>query len=170
MARPNGSGRRPASASSPGAAVSIAGANKTVTAGNPELDPYRAKAYDLGVEWYFAQESLLSLALFYKDIDSFVQIVRATDNFTGNPLGLPDSVALAACGATIPTRPRRVSAAGSSACPRNTEGGTLKGFEISYQQPFTFLPGFVQQLRRDPELHRRRIGDRLLRAAGIATA
>ena len=26
--------------------------------------------------------------------------------------------------------------------PVNTEGGPLKGFEINYQQPFTFLPGF----------------------------
>ena len=53
----------------PGAAVSVSGNNRTVTAGNPFLDPFRAKSYDLGVEWYFAPESLLSLALFYKDID-----------------------------------------------------------------------------------------------------
>ena len=37
-------------------------ANKTVTAGNPNLDPYRARTYDLAVEWYFAQDSLLSAA------------------------------------------------------------------------------------------------------------
>jgi iron complex outermembrane receptor protein len=26
--------------------------------------------------------------------------------------------------------------------PTNTDGGDLQGFEISYQQPFSFLPGF----------------------------
>ncbi len=26
--------------------------------------------------------------------------------------------------------------------PTNTDGGDLKGVEISYQQPFSFLPGF----------------------------
>src|SRR6202035_3207293 len=54
----------------PGAAVSISGQNKTVAAGNPLLDPIRGKAYDLGFEWYFAKESLLSLAFFYKQINS----------------------------------------------------------------------------------------------------
>lgn len=141
MARPNGGGQTTGlGILAPGAAVTIAGANKTVTAGNPELNPYRAKAYDLAFEWYFAKDSLLSLALFYKDIGSFVQIVRGTDNFSNNTLGIPDSVALSTCGAAVP----------AAACldgwqfslPTNTDGGNLRGFEISYQQPFSFLPGF----------------------------
>ena len=28
----------------------------------------------------------------------------------------------------------------------NAKGGPLKGFEINYQQPFTFLPGFLSKL------------------------
>ncbi len=38
------------------------------------IAPRRA---DLLLEWYFAEDSPLSLALFQKDIDSFVQILRA---------------------------------------------------------------------------------------------
>ena len=141
MARPNGGGQTTGlGILAPGASLNISGANKTVNAGNPDLNPYRAKAYDLGFEWYFAEDSLVSLALFYKDIGSFVQIIRGTDNFSNNTLGLPDSVAINACGPTVP----------AAACldgwqfnlPTNTEGGELKGFEISYQQPFSFLPGF----------------------------
>ena len=49
-----------------------------MTAGNPELDPFRADAYDLAFEWYFADEALLSVALFHKDIESFVQTMRET--------------------------------------------------------------------------------------------
>ncbi len=127
----------------PGAAVSVSGNNRTVTAGNPLLDPFRAKAYDLGVEWYFARESLVGFGLFYKDISSFVQTTRLTRPFTGNPLGLPDSVAIAACGTDPNCTP---GADWQFSLPANTPGGDLKGFELSYQQPFTFLPGQFSNL------------------------
>jgi len=141
MARPNGGGQATGlGILSPGAAVGISGANKTVTAGNPDLNPYRAKAYDLAFEWYFAKESLLSLALFQKDIGSFVQIIRSSDNFSNNTLGLPDSVALNTCGPTVPAA--TCLDGWQFSVPTNTDGGDVKGFEISYQQPFSFLPGF----------------------------
>jgi TonB-dependent receptor len=140
MARPNGSGQTGGiGVLQPGASVGIAGANKTVTAGNPLLDPYRAKAYDLAAEWYFEKGALISVALFYKDIDSFVQIVRSTGDFSSNPLGLPDQIALNTCGTAIPD-PATCLAGWQFSLPRNSEGGTLKGVEVNYQQPFTFLP------------------------------
>ncbi|MES1202217.1 MAG: TonB-dependent receptor, partial [Pseudomonadota bacterium] len=89
----------------PGATVSVSGANRTVTGGNPDLDPFRATSYDLAFEYYFGDDGLFSVALFYKDVDSFVQTVRATAPFTGNPLGLPDSVAIAACGSAVGCSP-----------------------------------------------------------------
>jgi iron complex outermembrane recepter protein len=122
----------------PGASVSVSGNNRTVTAGNPFLDPFRAKAYDASIEWYFAPESLIGLSLFYKDIDSFVTNVRSDIPFTGNPLGIPDSVATAACGATAGCS---AAATWAFTVPTNTEGGEVQGFELSYQQPFSFLPG-----------------------------
>jgi iron complex outermembrane recepter protein len=146
MARPNGSGQVGGiGILAPGSTVNIAGANKTVSAGNPLLDPYRAKAYDLALEWYFAEESLLSVALFYKDISSFVQIVRLSGTFSENPLGLPDSVAIAACGTAIPD-PDTCLGGWQFNLPRNSPGGNLRGFEVSYQQPFTFLPAPFDRL------------------------
>jgi iron complex outermembrane recepter protein len=142
MARPNGGGQTAGlGILAPGATVQIQGANKTVTAGNPLLDPYRAKSYDLAFEWYFAQDSMLSVALFLKEIDSFVQTVRSTDSFSNNTLGLPDSVALAVCGTAIPD-PIACLGGWQFSVPSNTDGGDLKGFEINYQQPLSFLPGF----------------------------
>jgi TonB-dependent receptor len=126
----------------PGATVSISGNNKTVTAGNPLLNPIRANAYDLGVEWYFAKESLLSTALFFKDIQSFVQTIRTTGAFGTNSLGLPNSVAIAVCGTTIPD-PTTCLQDWQFSLPANTPGGNLKGVEVAYQQPFSFLPGFL---------------------------
>jgi TonB-dependent receptor len=126
----------------PGASVSVSGATRTVTAGNPNLNPYRANAYDLSGEWYFAPGGLLSLALFRKDISSLVQTVTTTTTFTGNPFGLPDSVAIAACGAAVGCSP---SAQWTFNNPVNTSGNTLSGLEVNYQQAFTFLPGLLKK-------------------------
>jgi TonB-dependent receptor len=124
----------------PGATISVSGAGRTVTAGNPNLDPYRAKAYDMSFEWYFDDASLISLALFRKDINSLVQTLQTNTAFTGNPFGLPDSVAIAACGTTNGCSP---SAQWQFNVPTSTPGGNLDGFEINYQQPLRFLPGLL---------------------------
>ncbi|PLR18913.1 TonB-dependent receptor [Caulobacter zeae] len=124
----------------PGSTVSVSGTARSVTAGNPNLDPFRAKTFDLAFEWYFQSQALLSLALFQKDIDSLVQTVTTSTTFTGNPFGIPDSVAIAACGTTVGCSP---SAQWNFSTPVNTDGGKVKGFEVNYQQPFKFLPGFL---------------------------
>ncbi|MHC9086971.1 TonB-dependent receptor [Luteimonas sp. RIT-PG2_3] len=117
----------------PGATVSVAGGARSVTTGNPKLDPFRAKTLDLGVEWYFGEGALLSVGAFYKDIDSYIQTSRETRPYSTS--GLPVSLL-----------PPGVSASDDFdfTQPLNTPGGDLTGYEISYQQPFTFLPGFWQ--------------------------
>jgi TonB-dependent receptor len=127
----------------PGGSVSVAGNNRTVSSGNPNLDPTRANTFDLSAEWYFSRTGLLSGAFFYKDIKSFVATRQTTRPFTGNDLGLPDSVAIAACGTIAGCNP---GADWQFSQPVNTDGGTLKGFEINYQQPLTFLPGILRNL------------------------
>ncbi len=123
----------------PGAAVSVSGANRTVTAGNPELDPTTADAYDFSAEWYFTEGGLFSAAYFVRDIDSFIQTVREDRPFTGNSLGLPDSVATAACGMTVGCN-ATVDWAFNQ--PRNTPGGAVSGYEIGLQLPFFWADGF----------------------------
>jgi iron complex outermembrane recepter protein len=117
---------------SPGATVTVSGGARTVNTGNPQLDPFRADTLDLNFEWYFSNEGLLSLGLFYKNIDSFIQTSRETRAYSTS--GLPDSL-LVGTGATP-------SDEFTFQQPLNTPGGELTGYEISYQQPFTFLPGF----------------------------
>ena len=124
-----------------GASVSVSGANRSVSVGNPNLDPYRANAYDAAFEWYFSRGSLLSLALFQKQIDSLVQTVSTPNAvYTGNSFGLPDSLAIAACGTQPNCSPSLNNWSFSS--PVNSPGGKLTGFEVNYQQPFRFLPGW----------------------------
>lgn len=122
----------------PGSTVNVSGAGRNVTAGNPNLNPFRAKAYDVSFEWYFDDAALVSLALFRKDIGTLVQTLQTNTTFTGNPFGIPDSVAIAACGNTPGCS---TSAQWQFSVPTNTSGGNLDGFEINYQQPLKFLPG-----------------------------
>ncbi|UAL08729.1 TonB-dependent receptor [Caulobacter segnis] len=124
----------------PGATVSVSGANRTVSVGNPNLDPFRANAYDLSLEWYFQPGSLLGVAVFRKDVGSFVQTVSESRTFTGNSYGLPDSVATAACGTTTSCS---ASSLWTFSRPVNTKGGALTGVEVNYQQAFKFLPGLL---------------------------
>lgn len=127
----------------PNVSVSVSGSARSVAGGNPYLEPTRAKTYDLGFEFYFSDESMLGIALFQKDIDSHVQTLRETKAFTET--GLPVSAAISACNAG----PGYGEASGctenvdwSVTTPLNGPGGDLKGYELSYQLPFTFLPEF----------------------------
>lgn len=115
----------------PGVTVNVAGGARTVTGGNPNLDPFRAKTGDLSFEWYFQEGALLGLGFFYKDIDSFVQNARETRPYStsGLPLSLLDGTGAGPDDEFTFT------------IPLNTPGGPLKGVELNYQQPFSFLPG-----------------------------
>ncbi|MEZ0471702.1 TonB-dependent receptor [Luteimonas salinilitoris] len=102
----------------------------SINLGNPKLDPFRSTNYDLSAEWYFREGGLLSAAVFYKDIDSYIQRTRLLT--TWGDMGY--SLDLLPEGFTADTLFNVQSY-------YNTPGGPLKGYELSYQQPFTFLPG-----------------------------
>ncbi|WP_313051753.1 TonB-dependent receptor [Stenotrophomonas cyclobalanopsidis] len=115
----------------PGATVAVAGGARTISSGNPTLDPIRATNVDLGFEWYFAEGAMAGIGLFYKDIESFVQTTREVRPFSDS--GLPESL-LAGTGASA-------SDDFTYTRPVNTPGGELHGVEANYTQPFSFLPG-----------------------------
>jgi len=125
----------------PVSSVSVAGSNRTVVGNNPGLGPTLADTYDLSAEWYFAEESVLALALFKKDIGTFVQTIVQNVPYTDT--GLPLQQAIDACNTSAfgygpncnETLPWNVNA------PGNSPGGDLDGYELSYQQPFSFLSG-----------------------------
>ena len=119
----------------PTTSLAATGPNFTASIGNVNLDPFRAKTYDLSFEWYFAPESLISISFFKKDIDTYIQIIRQDLEYQELTALNPVAFAPALCtGACSPGQVFQLTSA------VNTEGGPLKGFEISYQQPFSFLP------------------------------
>ncbi|WP_308364002.1 MULTISPECIES: TonB-dependent receptor [unclassified Microbulbifer] len=115
----------------PGGSVSIFGEPR-VSYGNPYIEPFRAKAYDLSAEWYFAENALVSLALFQKDIDSFPTSDRV--DMPWSETGLPDSM----LGAQVDQLKDAVFEVSRRV---NGGGAEVKGWELQYQQPLTFLPG-----------------------------
>ncbi len=116
----------------PGGTISTTG-TLSITAGNPLLKPFRAKTFDTSFEWYFDRNSLLGVGLFYKDIGTYIQSLRTTIPYsqTGLPLSL------------LPSN-FNGSEVFQVTTPINTNGGALKGYEINYQQPFTFLDGWAR--------------------------
>jgi len=127
----------------PVASVQVAGSNRTVNGNNPGLGPTLADTYDLSAEWYFAEESVLALALFKKDIGTFIQTI--VENVPYTSTGLPLQQAIDACAASAfgygpdcnENLPWNVNA------PGNSPGGDLDGYELSYQQPFSFFDGIA---------------------------
>lgn len=85
-----------------------------INQGNIALDPYRANQYDLGLEWYFTDASLISGTFFYKDISSFItqqNVVKFVNN---------------------PDRPADYNVT----VPVNGSGGYTRGFEFQVQHDF----------------------------------
>ena len=113
----------------PGGSITTAG-SLAITSGNPLLKPFRAKTLDASFEWYFDKNALVGVGLFTKDIGTYIQTLRTNVPFneTGFPLSL------------LPANftGNEVFAVTT---PVNTQGGKLSGYELNYQQPFTFLPG-----------------------------
>jgi iron complex outermembrane receptor protein len=88
------------------------------TSSNPNLKPVRSTNFDVSYEWYFAPESLLSASAFYMDLTSYIGLGHVTQNYitfsSWAPNGEPVDYILSA--------------------PINSSG-TVKGLELSYQQP-----------------------------------
>ncbi len=95
-----------------------------VERGNPNLDPYLAWQYDLGIEYYFGenQEGLFSTTFFYKDVESFVFPSLINEPLPFDVPGVDPSELVTESFA-------------------NGGNAEISGFELSLQSPFTFLPG-----------------------------
>ena len=98
-------------------------ANQTAAFGNPNLDPYRADQFDLGIEYYFDDYGMVSASIFYKSIESFIyneQFLETIDGYLNEDGELLEFTV---------TR------------PNNGTGGKFKGIEFSWQQDIPFIDG-----------------------------
>lgn len=98
--------------------------------GNPELEPWLATAYDVSYEWYFTSDNdnkgYVSVALFYKALDTFIYNSNSIYDFANEPLPPPQ-----------PGDP--TSTIGILNQPNNGEGGYMRGYELTASLPLDVL-------------------------------
>ncbi|RPE75911.1 TonB-dependent receptor [Vulcaniibacterium tengchongense] len=97
--------------------------------GNPELDPWRANAFDISYEKYFGNKAYVAAAYFYKDLRSYIY-TQTNDNYD-----FSDFVAdYVPAPGEPPTQTR-----GNFTAPYNGQGGKLQGLELSASIPLDLL-------------------------------
>ena len=89
----------------------------TGIAGNPQLEPYRANQFDVSSEWYFEEGGILSAAIFYKDVGSYVISAQVPEMINGNEFAIRTF--------------------------ENGAGATIMGLEFAIQKNFDQLPGWL---------------------------
>jgi iron complex outermembrane receptor protein len=102
---------------------------RVVNEGNPFLDPYVAQQLDLTLEWYPTESSIVALAAFGKEVDSFITTTTLVEDWidpvTNEPI--PDLES----GGNVRLQYNN---------PRNEEGAVIGGIEFAFQHAFTNLP------------------------------
>ena len=96
--------------------------------GNPELDPWRANAFDLSYEKYFATKAYVAVAGYYKDLKTYIYEDSREVDFSPfvagyvPPVGSPPAQKI-----------------GQYRSAFNGKGGKLQGLELSASLPFNLL-------------------------------
>jgi TonB-dependent receptor len=102
--------------------VNVQAGQQTASVGNPDLKATTAINYDLMVEHYFTNVGFIAVGAFAKSLDNFIfATARARTN--EDAVG-PDATQIIQ--------------------PVNGPTATLYGFEVAWQQNFTFLPGWLK--------------------------
>ncbi len=118
-------------------AFSLDSTNKKGTyGGNPDLKPYLAWQYNLGVEWYYAPQALASLGLFDMQIENFVTSQRSLMSITLRNSCRPFMM-------RIRFLTRILALSFDITKPVNGGKGTDKGYEFNVQQPVGNGFGFI---------------------------
>lgn len=107
--------------------------------GNPQLEPWRANAFDISYEKYFGTRAYVAAAFFYKDLRSYIY-TQTNQNYDFSRFlqgytppntctigGQPDQP----CPAPQPT--------GSFTAPFNGSGGKLRGVELAASLPLRMV-------------------------------
>ena len=98
------------------------------TAGNPDLDPYRANQADLSIEYYPNANTAYALGVYYKDVKSFITDSLVTQSFPYQGQTAP-SLQCTPLGVNLFNCPFEINQR------TNGGGGKIKGVELSITQP-----------------------------------
>lgn len=112
--------------------VDLNGTLLTGRGGDPNLDPYRANQYDLSIEFYPDRETIVALAAFYKDIQSYIVNTTSTEILPG--VFVPGSEP-AGCVAAGGANPNLFNCPYQINRRSNGDGGRNQGFEFQVSRP-----------------------------------
>lgn len=101
--------------------------NLIVTANNPGINPQHSDNFDASIEYYFEPVGVISAGVFLKEISDFMYTAGGTFIAAGSDNGFDGLYA----GYELRTQ-------------RNGGSARVRGFELNYQQQFTFLPGWLK--------------------------
>lgn len=108
--------------------------------GNPDLNPYESNDFDVGVEWYFGEEGMLAATYFQKDVVTSLE-TQTVSKFV-DPEYWPVIYNDPQYDPAFNNDPALVP--WTHSIPVNTtDGFTVSGYEIAWQQPFTFFNGWA---------------------------
>lgn len=100
-------------------------ADNEVEMGNPNLEPLRSTNFDVALEYYLSEGSILSVAGFYKEIDDPIYFANVVESGTYAGQALVDAEV---------TR------------PVNAQSATVWGVELNFQYELSMLPGLLDGL------------------------
>jgi iron complex outermembrane receptor protein len=103
------------------------------TKGSPYLDPFRANQFDLSYEHYFEEGDAVTVAAFWKDIESLVEkqfIAAGEADFDALGIEIPAGMVPGAFETYV----------------NNDKGGYIRGLELAATDTFTSLPGIFAGL------------------------
>ncbi|MBI3731122.1 MAG: TonB-dependent receptor [Burkholderiales bacterium] len=89
----------------------------TGTGGNPDLKPIEGHNFDAALEWYFAPTGSVTATLFRHDFKNYIVVGSTKETYNGIVYDVNR--------------------------PRNLSSGRLQGAELSYQQFYDKLPGWM---------------------------
>lgn len=95
--------------------------NHSGSGGNPLLEPFRAKTFDIAYEKYFGKRAYIGGAAFYKDLQTFIYQQKFKTDVLSTHYGLTGYPSLDYTG------------------PMNGQGGTISGFELTANAPFDLI-------------------------------
>ncbi len=124
--------------------VSTVGAdNGFINRGNPGLKPFTSDNIDIGLEWYFEEEGLLSVNYFHKRIDNFIgdDITREDALVAPQVACTPAEIALGLANGGCDADGRALFNLRVTT-PVNAVSASIQGIEFGFQKPFSFFDGF----------------------------
>ncbi|ALS32563.1 iron complex outermembrane recepter protein [Pseudoalteromonas translucida KMM 520] len=106
--------------------------NEVLQTGNVGLSPFKAFQADIGIEWYFSGDAMVSFTYFTKDVSSFISTQQQTKQQIGIDIPVytenPDA-GISPCGAGM-------NDCWTVSSSTNGSGGSIEGIEIQIQDAF----------------------------------